>query len=163
MMKRIFFVAAALLLLWLFIPTTDIVSPDWSVRITDTEGHPIEGASVSVFSQQYILESQDTEETKTTDSNGSVHFGERKIHAVGLVRLLGAIRNLDQGVHASFGVHTWIHASKPGYGDPGNLELYSENERESRANDSAQQSSHIRLLRCPPGYSGMGCSFPDDP
>src|SRR4030088_2034141 len=110
-MKRIILLAgASLLLLLLLLPTTDIVSPEWTVLVTDTAGHPVEGASVTVFSQQYTVESHDTEETKVTREDGRVHFPERKLHAIGLIRLLGAIRNLDQGAHASFGVHTYLAA-----------------------------------------------------
>lgn len=153
----------AVVFLLLFVPTTDIATPDWTVFVTDTAGRPLEGAEVTVFSQQYTLETQDTEETKTTGKTGVVHFNERRVCAIGLVRLIGAIRNLDQGVHASFGVHTNIAAHKPGYGDPSKLELFAQNERESRANESSTQNSHLMLLQCSPGYSGLGCDFPDDP
>ncbi len=163
-MKRIILLAgASLLLLWLLVPTTDIVAPEWAVLVTDTAGHPIEGASVSVFSQQYTVESHETEETKVTGEDGQVHFPERKLHAMGLIRLLGAIRNLDQGAHASFGVHTYLAASKRGYGNPSTLDLFAQNERESHAHGIAQQSSHVVLLQCPSDYSGFGCDFPNDP
>jgi hypothetical protein len=163
-MKRIILpVVASLLLLWLLVPTTDIVSPEWIVLVTDTAGHPVEGASVTVFSQQYTVESHDTEETKVTGEDGRVHFPERKLHAMGLIRLLGAVRNLDQGAHASFGVHTHLAASKRSYGDPGTLDLFAQNERESEAHGLAQQSSHVVLVQCPPDYSGLGCDFPNDP
>jgi hypothetical protein len=163
-MKRIILLAGgSLLLLGLVIPTTDIVSPDWTVLVTDTAGHPVEGARVTVFSQQYTVESHDTEETKVTDGDGRVHFAQRKLHAIGLIRLLGAIRNLDQGAHASFGVHTYLAASKRGYGDPSTLDLFAQNERERQAHGLAQQSSHVVLLQCPSGSSGFGCNFPGDP
>lgn len=163
-MKRlILWIALVALLSWMFIPTTEIVSPEWTVLVTDTAGHPVEGASVTVFSQQYTVETQDTEETKVTGEEGRVHFSGRKIHAMGITRLLGVIRNLDQGVHASFGVHTHVHASKAGYGDPSALSLFGQNERESRARGRDQQLSHIVLQRCAVGYSGFGCDFPEDP
>jgi hypothetical protein len=163
-MKHILLItAASLLLLWLLVPTTDIVSPEWTVLITDTAGHPIESATVTVISQQYTTESQADEKTKLTDNDGRVHFDERRIHSMGLMRLLGAIRNLDHGVHASFGVHTYLMAYKEGFGDPSELGLFAQNERESHAHGAAQQSSHVVLLQCPPGYSGMGCDFPTDP
>jgi hypothetical protein len=163
-MKRVVLLAAAsLLVLWLLIPTTDIVSPDWQVLVTDTAGHPIKGASVTVFSQQYTVESQDVEITKVTGDDGRVHFDERRIHPIGLVRLIGVVRNLDQDAHASFGVHTHLHASKSGYGDPGTRDLFAQNEHDSRANGSARQSSRVVLLQCQPDYSGFGCAFPNDP
>ena len=163
-MKRILLLPSSLLLLlWLFIPTTDVVSPQWTVLVTDTSGNPIAGAEVTVFSQQYTVETQDVETTKTTGKDGLVRFDERKIHPIGLMRLVGTIRNLDQGAHASFGVHTHLHAGKSGYGDPSTLQLFAQNERESGQNGFAAQSSHIILQACPLGYSGFGCSFPDDP
>lgn len=163
-MKRIVILAgASILILWLLVPTTDIVSPDWNVLVTDPTGHPIKGASVTVFSQQYTVESQDVESTKVTGEDGRVHFDERRIHPIGLVRLFGVVRNLDQGAHASFGVHTHLAASKSGYGEPNALDLFAQNERESRANGSSRQSSHVVLVQCASGFSGFGCTFPDDP
>ena len=163
-MKRLLlFLGSALVGGWLLYPAADVVSPDWIATVTDTEGHPIEGASVTVFSQQYTLERVDHEETKITGTDGRVHFDERRIRAVNLLRFVGALKDLDQGVHASFGVHTNLHASAKGYGDPSSLDLFGQNERESRANGSERQSSHITLMRCPLGYSGIGCAFPDDP
>ena len=163
-MKRIILLAGASLpLIWLLVPTTEIVSPEWTVLVTDTAGHPLKGASVTVFSQQYTVESEDTEQTEVTGEDGRVNFPERKLHAIGLIRLLGVIRNLDQGAHASFGVHTYLSASKRGYGDPSTLDLFAQNERESQAHGLAQQSSHVVLLECPSDYSGFGCDFPNDP
>jgi len=164
LLKRLLiFAGSALLLLWLLFPATDIVSPDWDVVVTDTDGHPIAGAPVTVFSQQYTIERVDHEETQITGADGRAHFRERRIHAMNLIRFFGALRNLDQGAHASFGVQTHLNASMKGYGDPSALNLFGQNERESRANGKARQSSHIILMRCPPGYSGIGCAFPDDP
>ena len=163
-MKRFVFLAAAsLILLLLLIPTEDIVCPEWDVLITDTDGRPVEGANVTVFSQQYTVESHDVEITKLTGSNGHVHFSARRLHSIGLLRLVGVIRNLGQGVHASFGVHTHLAASKAGYGDPSALDLFAQNERESRASGSTEQSSRIVLIKCLAGYGGFGCSFPEDP
>jgi hypothetical protein len=157
-------VVGVVLLLWLFIPTTDIVTPDWTVLVTDTNQHAIAGASVTVFSQQYTLEHTDTEDTQITDAQGHVHFNERKIHATNLQRIFGVLSDLlGQGAHAGFGLHTHVHANKDGYGDPSKLELFSQNERESTANVSARQTSHIVLMQCSPGYSGFGCDFPNDP
>jgi hypothetical protein len=115
-----------------------------------------------VYSKQYTVEPETDKKTKVTGDDGHVHFDERRIHAMGLMRLVGVIRNLDQGVHASFGRHTWLAADKKGYGNPTTLELFAQNERESRANGRAQESSHIVLLKCPPDYSGFGCDFPND-
>jgi hypothetical protein len=157
------YVSAVLLVVWLLFPTTDVVSPDWSVLVTDTSGSPLQGSSVTVMSQQYTLESRDVEETKSTGDDGRAHFDERRIRAIGLVRVLGVLRNLGQGVHASFGIHTHFVANKAGYGYPTKLELFSQNERESTAHGSAQQHSHVILMKCPPGYAGFGCDFPDDP
>lgn len=162
--KRVMIViSVAGLLLWLLTPTTDVVAPDWSVVVIDTAGHPIEGARVTLFAQQYTLERVDTETEKITNRAGETHFEGRKLRANRLVRFVGVIRNLDQGAHASFGVHTHLAAFKEGYGDPSTLDLFARNERESRANGLAVQSSRITLVQCPSGYSGFGCDFPTDP
>jgi len=153
-----------LLVVWLFIPTTDFVTPDWTVLVTDTAGLPLEGARVTVFSEQYTLESTDREETKLSDKDGLVHFDQRRLSATSFRRGLGVIRNvLSQGAHASFGVHTNVAASKPGYGEPSKLDLFSQNERQARATGGPKQVSHLVLVKCPTGYSGFGCSFPVDP
>lgn len=159
----ILWIGLAALLLWMFIPSTDIVLPEWTVMVTDTAGQPLEGTSVTVSSQQYTVETHDTEETKLMGRDGRTHFSGRKVQAIGIVRLLGVIRNLDQGVHASFGVHTWVNASKAGYGEPSILSWSGQNDRESRAQGGGQQFSHLVLQKCSPGYSGFGCDFPDDP
>ena len=151
------------MLMWLLIPAADIASPDWDVVVTDSDGHPIERATVTVSSQQYTLERVGHEETKVTDIDGRLHFDGRRIRAMNLMRLFGALRNLDPGAHASFGVHTYVYASAKGYGDPSSLAMFGQNERESRANGNERQSSRLFLMRCPPRYSGIGCAFPDDP
>jgi hypothetical protein len=163
-MKRIaLWTCAVLLLVCLLLPTTDIVSPDWSVLVTDTAGHPIKDASVTVDSQQFTVESESVMDTKQTGDDGRVHFDERQISAMGITRLIGVIRNLDQGAHASFGVHTFLLTNKKGYGQPSEMALLTQNDIASRANGSERQSSHVVLIQCQPGYSGLGCTHPDDP
>ena len=163
MKHAIIIISLAGLLLWLLVPTTDIVAPHWSVVVSDTTGHPVEGARVTLFSQQCTLERVGTETEEITNRAGEVHFEGRKLRANGLVRLFGVVRNLDQGAHASFGVHTHLATFKEGYGDPSTLALFGRNERESRASGFALQSSRIILQHCSPGYSGFGCHFPVDP
>lgn len=162
-LRYVSWVFAALLLLWLVFPKRDVVSPDWDVIVTDLQNQPIAGAQVTDFSQQYTLESQDTEENATTGIDGRVHFHMRTVRATGFRRLLGGLSQLQYGPHGSYGVHTHIHASKAGYGDPMKLEDFAKNERQSTANGEEHQSSHLQLLKCPQGYGGMGCGFPDDP
>lgn len=154
--------AGGLFALWLLVPTKDVVCPDWDVLVTDTQGTAIAGASVDADSQQYTLEQHGTSVSRMTDKNGRVHFNGRRVRANGFMRVLGVVKGLDQGAHASFGVHTWLFASKPGFGEPAELSLFGQNEREGRANGKAYQSSHLVLQRCAEGYGGIGCSFPDD-
>jgi len=164
-MKRYFILLPAVVLgLWLIVPTRDIVSPDWSVLVTDDSGQPIAGASVSVSEQQYTLESTDHEDDKVTGADGRVHFDGRRLWANGFRRVFGTVKNvLDTGVHASFGVHTHLHAWKAGYGDPSILEAFARNEREATAHGATTQISHIVLQKCPEHYGGFECDFPDDP
>jgi hypothetical protein len=148
-------------LLW---PTTDIVCPDWTVQVRETNGEPIEGAEVTASSQQYTLESRDVEQRKISGKDGTVHFDARRIRAIGLVRVLGAIVNIgSQGAHAGFGIHTSVYAYKRGFGDPSDLRLFTANDKNSTASGEPTQSSQLILMKCPPGYSGFGCDFPDDP
>jgi len=163
-MKRTIKIVGFILLVWLFLPTSQLVAPDWDVVVTDISGKPLDRVKITVASQQYTLESRDVEESATTDANGRVRLHQRKLHTIRLLLFLGAIRNiLSQGAEASFGVHTYLMSSKPGYGEPSNLTLFSQNEREGRPNGSTHQFSHISLQKCSSGYSGLGCSFPDDP
>ena len=154
---------AVLLLIWLVFPKRDIVSPDWDVLVTDMHDQPIAGVQVTDFSQQYTLESQDTEESAITGADGRVHFHLRTIRATGFRRVLGGLGQLQYGPHGSYGVRTYIHANKDGYGDPMKLEDFAQNERESTAGGAEHQSAHLRLLKCPDGYGGIGCTFPADP
>jgi hypothetical protein len=164
MKRTVVFCFGGLVLLGLLVPTRDNVTPEWDVFVSDMSGTPIPGADVAVSSQQYTLEHNDTQESKATDENGHVHFKRRTIWAPFLFRFVGVVGNIaSQGPHASFGVHTNIHANKKGYGDPSKLDLFGQNEREERANGPATQTSHIVLMKCAAGYSGFGCGFPDDP
>lgn len=118
-MKRIIlWTGASLTLLWLLIPIPEVVSPDWTVFVTDAAGQPIPDATVTVFSQDYTVQTQGVETAKVTGKDGLVHFDKIRTYGMGLMKLFGAIRNLDQGAHASFGVHTFLHATKTGYGVP---------------------------------------------
>jgi hypothetical protein len=163
-MKKLALALALPILLLLLIPTTDYVAPHWIVTVTDTSGHPIRGASVAMMSEQYTLEKVDVEVDKVTDANGQVNFDERKIRANALRRAAGVIWNIaSQGTHASFGVHTHVVASSPGYGEPAILALFAENEQASRATGEKEKTSHFTLLKCDTGYSGFGCAFPTDP
>jgi hypothetical protein len=157
-------IIAAFIAVWLILPTQDVVAPTWNVVVTDTSNQPIAGVSVTAFAQQYTLESKDVEETKITGTDGGVQFSPRIIKANGLQRLIGTVGQIATfGAHSSFGTHTHIHADKAGYGDPAYLQLFAANEREERSTGAERQSSHIVLLKCPDRYSGMGCSFPQDP
>jgi hypothetical protein len=165
MRRRIFWILSVLCLLWLLIPTADNVAPDWTILVTDTEGHPISGASVTVFSRLYTHQSSVSVpgETQITSADGRVHFEERRIQTPGIQRLLLAIRSLTQEARPNFGTHTSVGAFKTGYGDPSELAVSAKNERESTANQSRRQESHLVLQKCKPGYGGKGCCFPDDP
>jgi len=133
---------AVIVVLWLVIPTKDIVSPDWDVLVTDMQDQPISGARVTDHSQQYTIEQRDIEEDATTGADGRVHFHQRTVWATGFRRLLGALGQLQYGPHGSFGVHTFVAAYKVGYADPMEVADFAQNERESRANGLAYQSSH---------------------
>ena len=71
--------------------------------------HPISNALVRQIWQDYSLERYGHEEDLPTDHHGRVTFPTRKIRAPLIWRLLGPLTSIaGQGVHASFGVHTYM-------------------------------------------------------
>jgi hypothetical protein len=163
-MKRNFVLAiASLLVVWLFVPLTEVISPEWTVLVSDTAGRPIGGASVTVYPQHHPFESRDTEETQVTGDDGRTVFPQRKLRATGLARLYKSLVGLVEEPLANLGGHTFLVVSKPGFTQPSTPVLIALNERESLAHRRTRQYSHVVLSGCPPDSHQIGCDRPTVP
>lgn len=99
-------VVLALVLLYPFETT---VAPEQYVLVVTKDMHPVEGAIVRQSWQNYSLEREGHEEELPTDANGRVALPKRTIRANLIRRILGPFVSIaGQGVHASFGAHTWL-------------------------------------------------------
>jgi hypothetical protein len=87
----------------LLIPRRTVTLQESHIRVADSENHPLSDANVTQFWRYFGLESSDHRETRKTDSSGSVMFPERWVRLNTLSRALQLIKNLDQGVHSSWG------------------------------------------------------------
>ena len=106
-------IAIVVLLAALFLyPFKKILVPEQRVLVVTKDMHPIRNAMVRQSWQDYSLERYGHEEDLFTDSNGRVTLPIRTIRAPLLWRVFGPLRSIaGQGVHASFGVHTYVIAS----------------------------------------------------
>ena len=104
--KWVIFALVLLAMLTLY-PFKMTVVPSERVLVVTADMHPVKDALVRQRWQNYSLEREGHEEDLRTDLHGRVTFPIRTIMANLLRRLLGPLVNIaDQGVHASFGVHT---------------------------------------------------------
>jgi hypothetical protein len=147
------------LLLVIFYPFQIRIAPDWVVRVTDENGHPLAQVEVTESWQEYSLENVSHEENKSTPSDGIVYFQPRTIRASINSRVWGCVENfLDLGVHASCGPFAHLVATKCNYGwlvtDVGRTK------GDSWLGWSKHMEANLFLRHCPPGSSGVGC-FPD--
>jgi hypothetical protein len=105
------YIAAAILLVVVFIPVPHIVAPDWTITTLDASHKPLTGITVREVWQQYSLEAVSHEEDRLTDSRGQVHFPRRKRWASLAGRFLGCARQvIGTGAEASCGAHSSLVA-----------------------------------------------------
>jgi hypothetical protein len=102
-------VLPVLLIIGLVYPFEMTVVPQQNILVVTEDMRPIRGKLVRQVWQHYSLESQGHEEDLLTDENGRVSFARRTIRASFISQAIGAITNISHaGVHASFGVDTYI-------------------------------------------------------
>ncbi|MEO6806152.1 MAG: hypothetical protein ABI286_00575 [Edaphobacter sp.] len=102
---------AVVVFLFLCIPLPRTAAPDWSVRVVDGAGLPVEGMTVRESFRNYSTESQGHESDQITDSSGSAHFARVDAWNSMGRRLVGSLMSLvGGGVHASFGTHAFVFA-----------------------------------------------------
>jgi hypothetical protein len=79
---RVIVIAAAAIFLVTFLyPFETTTVPQWNLRIVDDAGAPVREINVTQHWQNYLLETDGHEETKTTNQDGLVSFDERSIRA----------------------------------------------------------------------------------
>jgi hypothetical protein len=104
--RSILVVSIVVLMLYPFKKT---LVPEQHVLVTTKDMHPIVNVLVRQSWQDYSLESAGHEEDLTTNTHGRVTFPTRTLRAPLIWRLLGPLASIaGQGIHASFGVHTYM-------------------------------------------------------
>jgi len=99
------------------VPIETKMSPAWRIQVAATgpSPQPLPKCRVTQIWQHYTFQSEGQEDRKLTDSEGWVEFPERSVKATLFERITGAIRNLNDGVHASFGPDVGLLVSCRGY------------------------------------------------
>lgn len=88
------------------------VVPAWKIQLVDEAGHPVRGALVRQFWQDYDTEEDGHMAEARSDEQGFVSFPARKVRRGNAVsRAMGRLRNtVELGAHAGFGIHVEIMA-----------------------------------------------------
>lgn len=103
--------AAAIVLVCIFIPLPQTVAPDWTIKTLDAARRPLTGITIREVWQQYSLEDSSHEEDRLTDINGEVHFPRRTKWTNIMSRTVGCARQIIRlGVHASCGANSYLVA-----------------------------------------------------
>ena len=98
-----------LLAILLLYPFKTTLVPEQHVLVVTKDMHPVRDVLVRQIWKNYSLESEGHEEDLGTNAHGRVTFPTRTIRANLLWRMLGPLTSLaSQGVHASFGVDTYM-------------------------------------------------------
>ena len=91
-------------------PVSYQLCPRWDVTVVDGSGKPLPGMTVRRSCKDYSGGAQ-SEEDRRTDEHGKASFDERRVRSPALLRWLGNVLNVaTQGVHASFGRHSYVFA-----------------------------------------------------
>jgi hypothetical protein len=93
---------------FLLIPIPYKASPQWTVRVVDEAGNPLQGMLVRLSFENYSVESTDHEVDLNTDSQGRVIFPSRTRTASILSRCYYTARSAMALAHASFGPSAYI-------------------------------------------------------
>ena len=115
-MKRIALLGALLFTVGLVVPSESVTVPAWRYRVVNDSGAPVADAFTRQHWQDYSLEAAGHEQDSRSDADGWVSFPERRMRAATWRRLFGPARNaVLQGVHASYGPHSFVLAMHEGY------------------------------------------------
>jgi len=93
-----------------FYPEKYSVCPAWTVTVQDESGKPVPGMTVRRSCNDYSVGIH-REEDRRTDLNGKTSFDPLTVRGPRALRWGGNFINVvTQGVHASFGCHSYVFA-----------------------------------------------------
>ncbi len=104
--RKVLGLVSLVLLLILLYPFKTTTVPEWNLRILDDAGAAVRGIKVTEHWQNYLLEANGHEDSRTTNEEGRVDFPSRNIRASLLGRLVARIGKTGR------------------HGDPGRIDPY---------------------------------------
>jgi hypothetical protein len=113
--RRVFAVAAVILLLAGIWPIKYLASPNWDVWVTQKDGAPVQSIKVRLSYQNYSTENKDHEITLIADQRGHVQFVPQYQRACFFQRAFYTLLAARAFVHASFGPNAFVFAFGEGY------------------------------------------------
>ena len=91
-----------------FYPVSYSVCPTWNVTVLDESGKPLSGMTVRRSCNDYSTRTH-LEEDRVTDQYGRASFNAKRLRVARFIRWGENIGNVvSQGVHASFGCHSYV-------------------------------------------------------
>ena len=92
-------------------PVSYWLCPDWNVTVVDASGEPVPGMTVRRSCNDYSSGRTGIEDDAITDEGGKVSFAGKRVRSPVFLRWAGNVVNLaSEGVHASFGRHSYVFA-----------------------------------------------------
>jgi len=109
-MRKLFAAVLTLVAVLGLYPVSYSVCPTWNVTVLDESGKPVAGMIVRRSCNDYSAGIH-SEEDRETDQHGRASFDARRVRVPRLIRWAGnAFNVVTQGVHASFGRHSYVFA-----------------------------------------------------
>jgi len=116
-LKRKFLLAVAILVLLIgMYPVSYSLCPEWNVTVVDEAGAALPGMTVRRSCNDYSSGNTGNEDDAITDEGGKASFTAKRAGSPVIFRWVGNILNIaSQGVHASFGRHSYVFAFGRGF------------------------------------------------
>ena len=109
--RKVLFVSAILAAFAGIYPVSYSLCPDWKVTVVDASGAPVPGMTVRRSCNDYSSASSGLEDDAITDEGGKAAFARRRVRSPVFLRWEGNVVSVvSQGVHASFGRHSYVFA-----------------------------------------------------
>jgi hypothetical protein len=107
--RRKLAILGACALILLLIPTPYLASPEWTVAVTDQDGHPLQGMLVRLDYENYSVENTSHELERYTDASGRAVFPQQKRFALLASRCYFTTLSAMALAHASFGPSAYLN------------------------------------------------------